>query len=127
MCKALKFPKSAYYKALLPIPSNKEQEYQKFSAEVKQCFDKNKRHYGAVKIHWKLNDGGIPCSIKRMLRHIQCQELRSVIVKQYNHKANQGKVTDIIYIMLCNKDGPIWHLLWIFMTVKSSDMPMAGI
>lgn len=30
MCKALKFPRSAYYKALLPILSNKEQEYQNF-------------------------------------------------------------------------------------------------
>ncbi|MEG2146576.1 MAG: transposase [Lachnospiraceae bacterium] len=65
---------------------------QKFSAEVKQCFEENKKRYGAVKIHRKLNDGGIPCSIKRVQRHMQRQGLCSVVVKKYNHKANQGKV-----------------------------------
>ena len=60
MCKALKFARSSYYEALVRTPSKKEQEYQKFSAAVKQCFEENKKRYGAVKIHRKLNDGGIP-------------------------------------------------------------------
>lgn len=94
MCKALKFARSTYYKALICVPSNKEKEYQKFSAEVKQCFEENKKRYGAVKIYRKLNDSGIPCSIKRVQRHMQRQGLRSVVVKKYNHKANQGKVPD---------------------------------
>ena len=94
MCKALKFARSSYYEALVHVPSNKEQEYHKFSAEVKQCFEENKKRYGAVKIHRKLNDDGIPCSIKRVQRHMQRQGLCSVVVKRYNHKANQGKVPD---------------------------------
>ena len=94
MCKALKFARSTYYEALVHVPSNKEQEYLKFSAEVSHCFEENKKRYGAVKIHRKLNDNGIPCSIKRVQRHMQRQGLRSVVVKKYNHKANQGKVPD---------------------------------
>ena len=94
MCKALKFARSTYYKALVRIPSNKELEYQKFSVEVKQCFEENKKRYSAVKIQRKLNDSGIPCSIKRVQRHMQRQGLHSVVVKKYNHKANQGKVPD---------------------------------
>lgn len=94
MCKALKFAKSTYYEALVCVPSNKEQEYQKFSAEVRQCFEESKKRYGAVKIHHKLIEKGIPCSVKRVQRHMQRQGLRSVVVKRYNHKANQGKVPD---------------------------------
>ncbi len=94
MCKALKFARSTYYEALVHVPSNREQEYLKFSAEVKQCFEENKKRYGAVKIHHKLNDNGVPCSIKRVQRHMQRQGLHSVVVKKYNHKANQGKVPD---------------------------------
>ena len=92
MCKALKFARSTYYEALVRIPSNKEQEYQKFSADVKQCFEENKKRYGAIKIYRKLNDSGIPCSIKRVQRHMRRQGLHSVVTRKYNHKANQGKV-----------------------------------
>ena len=94
MCKALKFARSTYYEALVHVPSSKEQEYKKFASEVKQCFEENKKRYGAVKICRKLDDNGVPCSIKRVQRHMQHQALRSVVVKKYNHKANQGKVPD---------------------------------
>lgn len=94
MCKALKFLRSTYYKALVHVPSNRELEYRKFSEEVKQCFHENKKRYGAIKIHRKLTDKGIPCSVKRVQRHMQKQELHSVVVKKYNHKANHGKVPD---------------------------------
>lgn len=94
MCKALKFPRSTYYEALLRVPSNREQEYQKFAAEVKQCFEASKKRYGAVKISRKLNEASIPCSVKRVQRHMRRQGLHSVVVKKYNHKANYGKVPD---------------------------------
>lgn len=81
MFKALKFARSTYYEALVRVPSNKEQEYLEFSAEIKQCFEENKKRYGAIKIHRKLTENGIPCSIKRVQRHMQRQGLRSVVVK----------------------------------------------
>ena len=94
MCKALKFPRSTYYKALVHVPLNRELEYRKFSEEVKQCFHENKKRYGAIKIHRKLTDKGFPCSVKRVQRHMQRQDLHSVVVKKYNQKANQGKIPD---------------------------------
>lgn len=38
MCKDLKFTRSMYYESLVCLPYNKEQEYLKFSAEVRRCF-----------------------------------------------------------------------------------------
>ncbi|SDY47062.1 DDE-type integrase/transposase/recombinase [Eubacterium barkeri] len=62
----------------------------RFSAEVKACFEQNKKLYGAIKIHCKLIEKGIPCSIKR----VQRQELRSIVVIKHSYKVNQGKVPD---------------------------------
>ena len=94
MCKALKFARSTYYKALVHVPSNREIKYQQFSEEIKQCFLESKKRYGAIKIHRKLNGAGVPCSIKRVQRHMQRLGLRSVVVKKYNYNANQGTVPD---------------------------------
>jgi hypothetical protein len=94
MCKALKFARSTYYEVLIRVPSDKEQEYLKFSTEVKQCFEENKKRYGAVKIYRKLNENGFPCNIKLVQLHMQRQGLRSVVVRKYNHKVSHGKVPD---------------------------------
>ncbi len=47
-----------------------------------------------MKIRRILNRDGIPCSLKRVQRHMARQDLRSVVVKKYNHHANQGSVPD---------------------------------
>ena len=94
LCTALKFPRSTYYKALVCAPSNRQMEHEAFSKEVKRVFDESKGIYGAVKICRSLNDNGIPCSLKRVQRHMKAQELRSKVVKKYNHHANKGTVPD---------------------------------
>ena len=94
LCNALKFPRSTYYKALVCAPSNRWKEYKTFSKQVKQVFDESKKRYGAVKICRSLNEEGIPCSLKRVQRHMQAQGLRSVVVKKYHHHASQGSVPD---------------------------------
>lgn len=94
LCSALKFPKSTYYEALVRVPSNRQLEYEAFSRQVKHKFDESKQRYGAVKIWRALNADGITCSLKRVQRHMQKQELQSVVVKKYNHHANQGAVPD---------------------------------
>lgn len=94
LCSALKFPRSTYYKALVCVPSNREKEYEAFSRQVKKVFDESKQRYGAVKICRSLNDNGIPCSVKRVQRHMAAQGLRSVVVKKYNHHANYGTIPD---------------------------------
>lgn len=92
LCSALKFPRSTYYKALVCVPSNRQKKYETFSKQVKQIYDESKQRYGAVKICRSLNDNGIVCSLKRVQRHMAAQGLRSVVVKKYNHHANQGTV-----------------------------------
>ena len=94
LCTSLKFPRSTYYKALVCVPSNRQKEYETFSREVKRVFDESKGLYGSVKICRSLNDNGIPCSLKRVQRHMKAQELRSKVVKKYNHQANKGAVPD---------------------------------
>ena len=94
LCSVLKFPRSTYYKALISVPSNRQEEYEEFSRKVKQAYDDSKQRYGAVKICRTLNDNGTPCSIKRVQRHMAEQGLRSVVAKKYNHHANHGTVPD---------------------------------
>lgn len=94
LCSALKFPRSTYYKALVCVPSNRQKKYETFSKQVKQIYDESKQRYGAVKICRSLNDNGIACSLKRVQRHMAAQGLRSVVVKKYNHHANQGTVPE---------------------------------
>lgn len=94
LCSALKFPRSTYYKALVCVPSNRQKEYEAFGRQVKEVHDGSRQRYGAVKICRSLNDSGIACSLKRVQRHMAAQGLRSIVVKKYNHHANQGAVPD---------------------------------
>lgn len=94
LCSALKFPRSTYYKALVRVPSDRQKKYEEFGRRVKQAYDDSKQRYGAVKICRILNDSGTPCSIKRVQRHMAEQNLRSIVVKKYNHHANHGAVPE---------------------------------
>lgn len=94
ICNALKFPRSTYYKALINEPSNKRKIHQEFSQQVLKYFLKSKKRYGADKLCRELINNGITCSIKRVQRHMKLLGIRSVVVKKYNHKTNQGKVPD---------------------------------
>lgn len=90
----IKFPRSTYYEALVHVPSNKEIEYNRFGEQVKDTFFKNKQIYGATKLHHILNTEGVPCSLKRVQRHMKRLELRSVVVKKYRHHSEKGVIPD---------------------------------
>lgn len=94
LCKALKFPRSTYYEALVHVPSNREVEYHDFSKIVKSTFDENKGRYGAVKLQKAIEKKGYPCSLKRVQRHMKKLGLHSVVVKKYKYEANRGVVPD---------------------------------
>lgn len=94
MCSALKFPRSTYYAALNHVPSKREQEYKEFSNEVLSVYNEFKKRYGAIKICRELNDRNIPCSIKRVQRHMKKLEIKSIVVKKYQYQKNQGSVPD---------------------------------
>ena len=48
MCKVLKFPRSTYYAVINHKPSQREQECNKFSAQVLSVYTEFKKRYGAV-------------------------------------------------------------------------------
>lgn len=94
MCSALKFSRSTYYAALNHIPSKREQEYHKFSAEVLSVYEEYKKRYGAIKLHRELNDRNVPCSVKRVQRHMKRLGIKSIVAKKYQYQKNQGIVPD---------------------------------
>lgn len=94
MCKALAFPRSTYYATINHIPSKREQEYHEFSNQVLSVYLEFKKRYGAIKIQRELNGRDIPCSIKRVQRHMRRLEIKSIVVKKYQYQKNQGKVPD---------------------------------
>lgn len=94
MCKALGFPRSTYYAFLKHKPSKREIEYNQFSNKVLCIYIEFKKRYGAIKIQKELKARGVACSIKRVQRHMHRLNIKSIVVKRYNYKKNQGKVPD---------------------------------
>ena len=94
MCSALKFPRSTYYAALNHVPSKREQEYVAFSNEVLNVYNEFKKRYGAIKIHRELNERDIPCSVKRVQRHMKKLDIKSIVIKKYQYQKNQGTIPD---------------------------------
>ena len=94
MCKVLKFPRSTYYAVINHVTSQREIDYNKFSDEVQFYYNRSKGRYGAIKIQRDLEEAGIPCSVKRVQRHMAKLGLRSVVVRKYKYQNNQGKVPD---------------------------------
>ena len=94
MCSALKFPRSTYYAALNHVPSKREQEYVAFSNEVLNVYNEFKKRYGAIKIHRELNERDIPCSVKRVQRHMKKLDIKSIVIKKYQYQKNQGIIPD---------------------------------
>ena len=94
MCKVLKFPRSTYYAAVNHVQSQREQEYNIFSNQVLNVYLEFKKRYGAVKIRRELNDRNIPCSVKRVQRHMKHLEIKSIVTKKYQYQKNHGQVPD---------------------------------
>ena len=54
----------------------------------------NKKRDRAAKLYKTLNDNDVSCSIKRVQRHMKRLGIRSIVVRKYKYKANQGRVSD---------------------------------
>jgi transposase len=94
MCKALKFPRSTYYAVFNRKPPKREEEYRQFNDLVFAVYIEFKKRYGAIKIQRELSSRGIPCSVKRVQRHMKGLNIKSIVVKKYQYSKNQGKVPD---------------------------------
>lgn len=92
--KALKFPRSTYYAVINCKSSKRTQEYNKFSTHVVSVYTEFKKRYGAVKIQKELSGRGIPCSVKRVQRHMRRLSIKSIVIKKYQYSKNYGNVPD---------------------------------
>lgn len=75
-------------------PPNKGKKYGTFSEKVMEYYLDNKKRYGAAKLCKTLNGNGIPCSVKRIQRHMKRLGIRSIVVRKYKYNANHGSVPD---------------------------------
>lgn len=137
ICKALKFPRSTYYKALISVPSNREIEARELKHAIKDIWIESKSRYGAPKIHKVLLQQGKHISLKRVQRYMSAMNIRSIVVKKFRYHSekvtldekenlmnrdfsttsiNQKWCTDITYIHTL-KDG--WTYLASVMDLHS--------
>lgn len=94
LCKALKFPRSTYYKALISVPSKRELDNLKFQENLKEIYFDSKKRYGAPKIQKVLASKGIKTSLKRVQRYMSKLGLRSIVVKKYHHHSSKNNVEE---------------------------------
>ena len=89
LCKAVNLHHSVYYYH----KQNKENSYKKaneiLDKKILEEFEKSKKRYGSPKITNILNKQGIKVSQKRVARRMKVLEIRSIIVKKFNHNGNK--------------------------------------
>ena len=85
LCNTIKLHHSVYYYH----KQHRENSYKKANEEldkkIKEEFEKSKHRYGSPKITQILKAQGIKVSQKRVARRMKKLDLRSIIVKKYNH------------------------------------------
>jgi len=91
MCKALKFPRSTYYKALIKEPSNRELEAEELKSDIKKIWLESKSRYGAPKIQKILEGKGKKVSLKRIQRYMTGLQIRSIVVKKFKYHSEKVK------------------------------------
>ncbi|WP_308165784.1 IS3 family transposase [Clostridium algidicarnis] len=94
ICKVLKFPRSTYYEALIRVPSKREIETEHFREKLQEEFEDSNKRYGAIKLQQKLQSSGIPCSVKRVQRHMKALNIHSLVVKKYRPHSTKNNVPE---------------------------------
>ncbi|MGI6426016.1 MAG: IS3 family transposase [Natronincolaceae bacterium] len=89
ICKALKFPRSTYYKALVGVTSKRQEEAERLKSKIRNIWSESKSRYGAPKIHKVLINNGEKISLKRVQRYMADMGIRSIVVKKFNHHSDK--------------------------------------
>ena len=93
LCKAVKLHHSVYYYHKKDRENSYKKANEELDKKIKQEFEKSKKRYGSPKITEILNKKGLKVSQKRVARRMKKMELKSIIVKKYNHSGTK-KVDD---------------------------------
>lgn len=81
-----------------------KKQIKKLDVKIKYEFDASKKKYGSPKITRKLREKGIMVSQKIVARRMQILNLRSIIVKKYNHAGKSITDNTKDYSNLLNQD-----------------------
>ncbi|AYE53405.1 IS3 family transposase (plasmid) [Priestia megaterium NCT-2] len=92
MCEVLTIPRSSYYHSFKKTVSNREQENQELTKEIRWISLKSKARYGAPKIHQILVNNECYLSLKRVQRLMKKAGIRSVTKKKYRPYPLKEKV-----------------------------------
>ncbi|WP_253197686.1 IS3 family transposase [Clostridium algidicarnis] len=92
ICKVLKLPRSTYYEALIRVPSKRELETEHFREKLQEKFEDSNKCYGTIKLQGKLEFSGVPCSGKRIQRHMKALSIYSLVVKKYKSYSTKNSV-----------------------------------
>lgn len=85
LCKCLGIHHSVYYYHCNHKTNSYEIANQKLDVEIEKIYVQSKGRYGSPKIKKVLNNEGILVSQKRVARRMNILEIRSIVVKKFNH------------------------------------------
>lgn len=83
MCRVFKINRSSFYKTLQCKYNSYTESNKILDAKIQELYYRNKRRYGAPKIHKKLCEQGEKISLKRVQRRMNLMGLKSIVVKKY--------------------------------------------
>lgn len=85
LCKCVGLHHSVYYYHLKNPVNSYEISNQKLDVEIRKIYEDSKGRYGSPKIQKILTNNGITVSQKRVARRMKYMDLKSIVVKKYNH------------------------------------------
>lgn len=89
VCKVLDLPRSSFYHAAAPTPSQVAGEQIGFVIEA--IFKRHRRRYGYRRIREELADRGVVCSAARIRRIMAQRGLRAIQPKNFVPKTSDGR------------------------------------
>ena len=113
ICQVLAVPRSSYYHASNPTPSQAADI--QLGDLIEAIFKRHRRRYGYRRIHSDLSDQGIVCAAARVRRIMEERGLRAIQPKTYVPKTSDGRA-----------DKPSPNLLLENPLPKQSDKVWAG-
>ena len=88
MCKILKVSCTGFYAWLKRPESRRSRENRFLEQQIRQVHKDSKMIYGAPKIHWELNEQGIPCGKNRVARIMRKAGIKSKTIRKFKATTN---------------------------------------
>jgi transposase InsO family protein len=94
MCRALKVPRSTFYKFLSKTLCNRAKENNKYKEEILAIYEESSKRYGAPKIQKILTERGYKISIKRVQRLMKKLNISSIVIKKFRPYRSKTQIME---------------------------------